>query len=243
MCREFKQTNLDPGGFSQMVRISARHVENVMFKIPAKISFARAALTEPLSCCVRNKRRLNLKNGDCAIVVGLGFIGLITAQLLMRDGVSVIGLDLDPARVKFAQKMGIAHAYTGREGRTADVVASATESRGADALVFTAGPSSLIAERLDWIRDGGTMNIFAGFPKDPTAQVNLDKIYHREITLLTSYSPTVEDLREAHRLIVSGEIDIAPFSNDTFPMSRFDEALRQVRGREIYKAILMPQHG
>lgn len=243
MCREFKQTNLDPGGFSQLVRVSARHVEHVTFKIPKKLSAAKASLTEPLSCCLRNKRRLGLLEGDCAVVVGLGFIGLVTARLLREDGVEVVGLDIDPGRVKFAQKHGVAHAYTGREGRMKDIIDSLTEGRGADALLFTAGPASLVPERISWIRDGGVLNIFAGFASDPSARINLDEIYRRELTLLSSYSPTLQDLREAHRLIVEGGIDLTPFSNDTFPMDRFDEALRQVRGREIYKAILLPQNG
>lgn len=242
MCREFKQTNLDPGGFSELVRVSARHVEHVMFKIPAKLSFARAAMTEPLACCLRNIRRLGLHKGDCAVVIGLGFIGLMTAKLLLRDGVTVIGLDLDPARVLFAQKLGITHAYTGQEGRTKQIISSLSESRGADALIFSAGPSSLVPERFDWVRDGGIINIFAGYHKSPNASINLDAIYHRELTILTSYSPQLEDLREAHRLIVEGEIDVAPFAVNTFPLDQFAEALRQVRGREIVKAILLPQN-
>lgn len=242
MCREFKQTNLDPGGFSQFVRVSARHVEHVMFKIPKKISFAKATMIEPLSCCVRNIRRLNLQEGDCAVITGLGFIGLMTAQLLQRIGVTILGVDLDPGRVKFAQKHGIEHAYTGQDGGTLQIIHSLTESRGADALILTAGPAAMIPERLDWVRDGGTINIFAGFHKNPQARLDLDKIYHRELTILSSYSPTLEDLKEAHRLITSGEINVGPFAADTFPMERFDEALRQVRGREIYKAIMLPQN-
>ncbi|MBI3300322.1 MAG: alcohol dehydrogenase catalytic domain-containing protein [Elusimicrobia bacterium] len=240
MCREFKQTNLDPGGFSEYVRVSSRHVENVMLKIPAKVSYAQAALTEPLACVLRNIRRLGVVEGDTVVIVGLGFIGLLSAMILIKRGVTVIGLDLDPARVRMANKLGLEHAYTGRENRTEAVLSQLTQGRGADAVIVTAGPASLVNQRLAWVRDGGIVNLFAGFHKQAPAHIDLDALYHRELTILTSYSPALEDLREAHRMICAAEIDLSPFVKSQFALDRFDEALRQVRGREIVKAMMLP---
>lgn len=241
MCREFKQTNLDPGGFSEYVRVSSRHVENVMLKLPPKVPFSHAALIEPLACVLRNIRRLGLAEGDTTVVIGLGFIGLLTSIVLVKRGVSVIGLDLDPARVRLANKLGVSHAYTGRENRTEAVLSQLTQSRGADVLIITAGPASIVPQRLPWVRDGGILNLFSGFHKQPPAHIDLDMLYHREITLLASYSPALEDLREAHRIICSAEIDVSPFVKSQFGLDRFDEALRQIRGREIIKAMILPQ--
>ncbi|TBR20763.1 alcohol dehydrogenase [bacterium] len=241
MCREFKQTNLDPGGFAEYVRVSARHVENVMFKLPTKVQYSQGALTEPLACVLRNIRRVDLREGDTAVVVGLGFIGLLTTLALMKKGVTVVGLDTDPARVKQASKLGLEHGYTGRENRTEAVISQLTTGRGADVLIVTAGPASLIPSRLTWVRDGGIVNLFAGFAKQPPAQLDLDQLYHREISVLTSYSPALEDLKEAHRMIVAGEVDLSPFTKSTFPLDGLDEALRQVRGRETVKAMIIPR--
>lgn len=240
MCREFKMTNLDPGGFSEYVRVSSRHVENVMFKVPAKVPLAQAALTEPLACCLRNARRLGLGEGDTAVVVGLGFIGMLTSLILARRGVGVLGLDLDPARVRLANKLGLKHAYTGRENRTEALLSELTQNRGADALIVTAGPAALVSQRLPWVRDGGLVNLFAGFPKQAPPHVDLNQIYHRELTLMSSYSPALEDLKEAHRMICAGELDLSPFVKSQFGLDRFDEALRQVRGRETIKAMMLP---
>ncbi|HVE11853.1 MAG TPA: alcohol dehydrogenase catalytic domain-containing protein [Elusimicrobiota bacterium] len=241
MCREFKNTNLDPGGFAQFTRVSARHVEHVMLPIPAKLGYAQAAMTEPLACCLRNVRRMNLQEGDCAAIIGLGFIGVMTAQLLQRAGVTVVGVDLDPTRVRFAQKLGIEHAYTGREGRMDQILASVTEARGADALIFTAGTPELVIEKLSWLRDGGIVNVFASFHPNPIARLDLNAIYHRELTFMSSYSPEVKDLKDALSLIAKGEIDVSSYTRDAFPLSDFAEAMRQVRGREVLKAILLPQ--
>ena len=113
MCREFKLSNLDPGGFAEFVRASPRHVRHVMLPIPEGLSCTEASMTEPLSCCLRNVRRLGLGEGDTAVVVGLGFIGLLTSQLLLSRKVRVLGLDIDPERAALARSVGIARAGAG----------------------------------------------------------------------------------------------------------------------------------
>jgi len=240
MCRDFKRTNLDPGGFAEFTRVSARHLEHAVLKIPPKLGFETASQTEPLACCLRNLRRLNLGPGDTAVVVGLGAIGLMTCQLLIRRGALAVGFDLDPQRVRIAQKVGVSHAYTGKDGRSEELVMSLSERRGADALIFTTGTPALVSERLGWVRDGGTVNIFGGFHPESRASIDLNAVYLRELTLNSSYSPAPEDLREALRLISSGEFDIGPHTGSTYPLDRFEEAVRQVRGREALKAILLP---
>jgi len=241
MCREFKRTNLFPGGLAQFVRVSEQHLKHTTFKIPAKVGFTEASQTEPLACCLRNARRLGLTKGDSAVVIGLGSIGLMTAQVLTRLGAAVVGLDLDPQRVKIAQKAGIEHAYTGKDGRINEIILSLSEYRGADALVFTAGSPQMVTERLSWLRDGGTVNIFASFYPESKTLFDLNEIYRRELRIMASYSPGIEDLQEALSLIARGEIDISPHTNHSFPMDQFHEAVGQVRGREILKAILLPQ--
>ncbi|MBI4424411.1 MAG: alcohol dehydrogenase catalytic domain-containing protein [Elusimicrobia bacterium] len=243
MCPEFKRTNLDPGGFAEFVRVSARHVARTMLKIPKRLDFNTASQVEPLACCVRNAKRLSLQEGDVAVVVGLGSIGLMMAQVLKARGATVVGMDLEPSRVKLAQKLGLEHAYTGREGRTDEVVRSLSGRRGADALIFTGATPAVAAERLAWLRDGGTLNVFASFHPDPHLRLDLNAVYHRELVVLASYSATPDDLGEALGLIERGEIDLDPYIRHTFPLNRFPEALRQARGREILKAILLPQRG
>ena len=241
MCADFKRTNLDPGGFSEFARVSAKHVANTMLKLPRKIDFARASQAEPLACCLRNAKRLGLGEGDVAVVIGLGSIGLMMAQTLQIRGVTVVAFDLEPSRVRQAQKTGLDHAYTGREGNGEELVRGLSGRRGADAIVFTAGSPNLIAERLTWVRDGGTLNVFASFHPDPMLRLDLNAVYHRELTVMASYSATPTDLREALALIESGEINLDPYICNTFALERFPEALRQAKGREVLKAIMLPQ--
>ena len=64
MCRHFKQSNLDPGGFAEYLRIPADHAQHTAFLVPENIKDEAALFTEPLACCVRNVRRAPLLPGD-----------------------------------------------------------------------------------------------------------------------------------------------------------------------------------
>ena len=241
MCREFKRTNLDPGGFSQFVRVSEGHLQHTTLKIPPKLDLLAASQVEPLACCLRNARRLALAKGDVAAIFGLGSIGLMTAQLLGHFEVSVVGLDLDPQRVELARKSGVRNAFNGKDPGAEKVVRALSEGRGADALIFTAGTPQLVSQRLPWLRDGGTVNVFASFHPDSAVSLDLNEIYHRELRVISSYSPALEDLRESLKLIASRKISMEPHIRNVFPMLDFGEAVRRVRTREILKAILLPQ--
>src|SRR5262249_773181 len=74
MCEQFKTSGLDPGGFSEFVRVPALHVEHVTFPIPAGLSDTEACWMEPLACCLRDIKRIRLQPGDTAVIVGLGSI-------------------------------------------------------------------------------------------------------------------------------------------------------------------------
>ena len=238
MCPQFKETNLEPGGFSEFVRVSERHVRHTLLKIPSGLDSLSASLTEPLACCLRNVRRMNLAPQDSVGVIGLGSIGLLMCQALRQRGLAVLGFDLDPARLRAAHNLGL-KASDGRDA--VQRIAELTDGRGLDALTFTAGSPTLVADKIRWVRDGGVINLFAELGPSALAALDFKEFYHRELTLMSSYSPAPNDLEDALRLIASGAISVAPLVCNTFTLAQFDEAVRSARSREILKAILVPE--
>lgn len=236
MCRQFKETNIDPGGFSEFVRVSALHAAHTMLKVPEGLDPLAASQTEPLACCLRNVKRLGAASGDTVGIVGLGAIGLMTAQLLGLRKVSVLASDLDPARARAVSGWG--EGFTDARLMEKRILES-TEGRGLDALIFTAGTAAMVTERLSWIRDGGTLNIFASF-HPAKAELDLNQIYHRELTVMSSYSPALEDLRESLDLIASGAFSVLALKPKAFGLAEFDSAVREVRSRRVMKAVIVP---
>ncbi|MDE2142679.1 MAG: alcohol dehydrogenase catalytic domain-containing protein [Elusimicrobia bacterium] len=237
MCRQFKATNIDPGGFADFVRIPAPHAAHAAFRVHDDLDAVSASQTEPLACVLRNVKRLKTRKGDVVGVVGLGAIGQMTAQLLTLFGATPVGLDLDAERVKTFSRWGrgftdaAAFAAEGKER---------SDGRGFDAAVYSAGTPALVANCLPWLRDGGTVNVFASFHPESVMPLDLNQIYFRELTVVSSYSPSLADLKEAFDLIASRRFDPLALSPMKFPLSAFDDAVRAVKSRKTLKSVLVP---
>ena len=237
MCRQFKSTNIEPGGFSEFVRIPALHAKHTAFRVHDDLDPIAASQMEPLACVLRNVKRIGAQKGDVVGVVGLGAIGAMTGQLLTLFGATPIGLDLDAERVKLFSRWGRGFSET-EAFKSAGLQASG--GRGFDAVVFSAGVPALVAQSLGWLRDGGVINVFGSFHPDPILPLDLNQIYHRELTVISSYSPSLADLKEAFDLIASRRFDPLALSPAKFPLSAFDDAVRAVKSRKILKAVLVP---
>lgn len=240
MCAQFKKTNLDPGGFAEFVRVPVEHVDSVAFPIPDGLSDGEASCMEPLGCCVRAVKRAGVRPSDVIIVVGLGSIGLLLMQLIRYASAECIGLDLDLGRREFAQTLGASATFAGTEPGFTEFLGEATKGRGADAVFLTAGNPRLIPTTLSWLRAGATCLVFASLHPESEVTVDWNQLYYREINIVTSYSASPGDLKEALQLLSNGSVRVAQMTGHTFPLERFDEALAAIESRTILKAIMTP---
>ena len=112
--------------------------KNLCAHIPDNVSDEEAAFTVIGSIGLQGIRLCDPQLGETIVVVGLGLIGLITAELLVANGCRVIGIDLDPNKVEIAKKKGVI-AINPREGIDAvKYVTEITDNLGADGVIITA---------------------------------------------------------------------------------------------------------
>src|SRR3989454_10873671 len=107
MCRAFKESNLDPGGFAEFVRVPPLNVRHAAFRVPDHLTDEEASFVEPLACCLRAVERARVQPGDTALVVGLGSIGCLLVQLFACAGAAVVGADQDAERAALARRFGV----------------------------------------------------------------------------------------------------------------------------------------
>lgn len=236
MCRAFKESNLDPGGFAEFVRIPAANVCAATFRVPEHLSDEEASFVEPLACCLRAVERARVQPGDTAVVVGLGSIGCLFLQLLARAGATVIGADQDPARVELAGRFAAASAIPS-EAMT--LARRASDGRGADHVVITGGASAVLPWAIDAARDGGAIHYFAGGPGD-ALPVALETLYHRELTITTTYSSSPATLARAFWLIAAGKVDVEGLVSHRMPLERLAEGVDLMRRRQAVKVYVTP---
>ncbi|WP_428667229.1 bi-domain-containing oxidoreductase [Runella sp.] len=111
---------------------------NLVTKIPDTISDDEAAFTVIGSIGLQGVRLLNPTLGETVVVIGLGLIGLLTAELLRLNGCRVIGFDFDENKLRIAREKGILVANPAAGTDPVKWVESLTNGVGADGVVITA---------------------------------------------------------------------------------------------------------
>lgn len=225
MCRHFKETNIRPGGFSELVYVSEEHLKNVAYLKPENLKNDEAAFYEPLGCCIRAVKRANLRENSTALVVGLGSIGILMAQALKAFGMNVIGCDLITSRVELLKNMGI----------EAFKVTEMCESISVDGVFMTSGSDKAISTALKYVRDGGKILVFSSTPLNSGYANN--EIYYRELTVLGSYSPSPADLKDSLELLKSKQVKVSGLSTE-YRIDNVQKAINDTLENKILKAYI-----
>ena len=161
---------------------------NLVCKVPSGCAASAAASATIGSIALQGVRRAAPQLGERVAVLGLGLIGQITVQLLRSAGCTVIGLDLDPARVERARQLGMDAGASDPEAFKA-LVRDRTEGRGVDKTLMTAATrsDSVVNLAMDVTRAKGAVVIVG----DVGLNVQRAVFYRKEIDLLmsTSYGP------------------------------------------------------
>jgi L-iditol 2-dehydrogenase len=237
MCAAFKASNIDPCGFAEYIRVPAPQVHQTTLPLPETLSAEEGSFTEPLACCVRAVRRTSLLAGDTVCIVGLGSVGLLMAQAVkaLNAGVRVYGIDLLPERLHLARELGIDGALlapTEEEGMDA-LFAAMTEERGMDALLITVAGLRPFRQALAGVRKGGVIHLFAAHTG--VVPIDLETLYQQELSILSTYSSSPEDLRLALDLLTRRKVRVDGLISHRLPLARFHEGVALMRERTALK--------
>lgn len=116
--------------------------KNLVAKIPDNVSDDEAAFTVIGSIGLEGIRLVKPELGETIVVIGLGLIGLMAAELLLANGCRVVGVDFDQDKVDLASQKGII-AINPRNGvDPVKYVNDLTNGIGADGVLITASTKS-----------------------------------------------------------------------------------------------------
>jgi L-iditol 2-dehydrogenase len=237
MCKQFKQSNIHPGGFSEYISLSEAHLKSVVFAVPPEVSDELASLIEPVACCIRAIDRLPKYLGETLTITGLGFIGLVTALYAQKQGYSVFGFDINLERIAFIQE----HYPQLQVFQSVDMlqhaVLNATERRGADIAFLSVVNQAALTQACQVIRDGGALSLFAS-SSDPLPCLKQNEIYFRELTVQASYSPSLDSLHQAADIIFADTLNLKPLTKSCYPLQNIDVAISDYLAGRVYKALI-----
>lgn len=160
--------------------------KNLVAKIPDNVSDDEATFTVIGSIGLQGVRLLNPTFGETIVVVGLGLIGLVTAELLLANGCNVIGFDFDPEKVRIAKEKGITAINPAEGTDQVKFVESFTNGIGVDGVIITASNKSneIISQSANMCRKRGRIVLVGVIGLD----ISRADFYEKEITFQVSCS-------------------------------------------------------
>ena len=235
--------NLDPTrrGFGATVDgAMRRHVAvpaRILHRIPDRLSFDKAALTEP--CCVAyNAVAVNsdIKPGDRVLVLGPGTIGLLCAAVARLCGaeVAVVGLAADRDRLEKARQYGC----TPLEGDPS-AWAQADGAFGADGVIDATGVSASLMTALEVVQPAGWITK-VGWGPQPLNH-SLDPLVQKNVRLQGSFSHNWPIWEKVIRLLSDGQLDTEPILGGVWTLAHWKEAFEAMHSGDIVKAVLQPE--
>ena len=146
-----------------ILRPTVVHPELFTFKLPDNVSFAEAAMVEPLAVGVHGATKAAVKPGDIGVVIGAGPIGLVTALSLLAAGCArVFVSDVDEAKLALAATLGPITPVNVRSQNLAKTVLAATDGWGADVVVECSGNPRGAAGIFEPLCPGGRVVFIGG---------------------------------------------------------------------------------
>ncbi len=200
-----------------VLRPTVVHPAAFTFRIPERISFAEAAMVEPLAVGMHAAAKARIVPGDVAVVLGAGPIGMVTALAALAGGCSrIVITDVVAAKLELAAALGpVVPVLAGRES-PGEVARTLTGGWGADIVFECSGAAAAAAAVVEPLRPGGCA-VLVGMPGEPVAfDVVAAQVKEARVETVFRYAHVYP---RALALMESGAIDVRPLITDTFPFA------------------------
>jgi predicted dehydrogenase/threonine dehydrogenase-like Zn-dependent dehydrogenase len=112
---------------------------NLVAPLPDSVDFEGGACGTMGAIAMHGFRLAQPQIGENVLVIGLGFLGLLTTGIAQAAGCKVMGIDLDPKRVALAKEMGVEAVM--REGAE-EAAAAFSHGLGMDVVLICADAES-----------------------------------------------------------------------------------------------------
>lgn len=239
--------------------------KNLTVLIGDAISMDHASTVTLGAIALQGVRRASPTLGETFVVIGLGILGQLTAQLLKANGCRVIGVDVDQDRVRLATQLGMDIGISNEAASDVEQVNRLTGGIGADGVIITAATPSdaVISTAFKMCRRKGRV-VLVG---DVGLHLNRADFYQKELDFFisSSYGPGRYDanyeergldypvayvrwtenrnMAEYLRLVTEGHIQLAPLVSNTFPVVEATaayEMLKDVRTKPLMVLLSYP---
>jgi D-xylulose reductase len=205
-----------------ILRPTCVHPEAFTFKLPDSVSFAEAAMVEPLAVGIHAATKARIRPGDNAVVMGAGPIGLVTALSALAGGCARVFVS-DIAQPKLDIAASLSPAITPINVAHDDLAAcvrAETDGWGAEVVFEATGSPRAAAGVFEPLAPGGCVVMIGGQPDPIAYDAGAAMVREARVENIFRYAHAFP---RCVNMIASGAINVKPLITRTFD---FNESVR-----------------
>lgn len=226
-----------------ILRPTCVHPADFTFKLPDNVSFAEAAMVEPLAVGVHAATKARVKPGDIAVVMGAGPIGMVTALAAIAAGCARVYIS-DMAEKKLEIAASLSQAIVPVNVRQDDLAARVlkdTDGWGAD-IVFEAAGSPIAASQVfQPLAPGGCVVMIGGQSEPVSYDAGAAMVREARVENIFRYAHVFP---RCVGMLSSGAIDVKPLITKTFDFKdsvRAFDIAASAPAADVKMQIVLPQ--
>ncbi len=228
------------GAFAEYVKIE--FPEEMLFKLPAKVSFKESAVIEPLATSLHGVRLSRFKPGDSVVVIGAGMIGLGTLQFLKLGGAGkIIVLEISSKKSEIAQRLGADVVMNpiseGKDLR--EHIFSLTNGIGADLVFDCAGVPFSFQNSINFVKSGGQVMVVGINDKEVAINPFMMVLWEVEMKGVLGY---YDEFKYVIDFLEQKRINTEPLVSDIIPLADIEEKgfKRLISSKDTVKILVKP---
>lgn len=213
-----------PGGFGEYMLLD----EDMLIETPEGLDDDFAAMIEPLAVGLEHARRGRPVDGDVALVIGCGAIGLgVIAGLKLMGVAPIVAADFHASRRELALRAGADIALDPREASPYEPIAE-LGGRRVNLVYENVGQPGLLQQIIGSVGFDARI-VMGGYCMEPE-QLYVFAAQNKRLTVCFASGEEPQDMERAMRSIADGAIDVSPWVGARIGLSGVAEAMAQMSG-------------
>lgn len=213
----------NPGGLTSKIAVRS----DMVIKVPDNIKDEEVAMVEPLAVGLHAAHLGRIAVGDDVLVIGVGIIGLASAEFAKKEGASYVAItETNKARGQKAVDLKVADEYY--DASDSDLVSKlmAKTNGGFDVVIECVGNGAAVNSALSLVKPGGIV-VLVGVATDAVPTYTVMAVM-KELVVQGAIAYTYNEFKSCIDLIARKQVDVLKFVDDIVPLERVQEAYERL---------------
>jgi 6-hydroxycyclohex-1-ene-1-carbonyl-CoA dehydrogenase len=237
ICSDMKMLgNHFDGAYAEYVAVDAKDVLALPDSIPLEeASIIADALSTPFHAV---KNRAKVRPGDTVVVYGCGGVGINAVQIATACGATVIAVDMNDEKLKWAKEFGAMHTINAGDVERVSKEVKKMTGGGADIAIEVIGNPRTIEEAFECCRIGGRLCV-VGYTHE---KINIvaGKIMFKEMEITGSLGCPPGEYVPLIKMVENGQIDLQKIVTHRFALDDIQGAFDVMKEGKSLRSIVIP---